>query len=141
MVTIVTTNGSYISPANEAVYHQSRLIGTWSGTMNGQSVAFTVKNVKGNQAQVEYKHGSKTDRGTATVSENMVTFNNVTVATKNGSLGALVFEAGTLQKSYKVTKTAAPTQTTTTASSYKGSGGISTSASATSGATAVNLLA
>ncbi|MDR3375856.1 MAG: hypothetical protein P4L98_19185 [Ancalomicrobiaceae bacterium] len=142
MVSIVTTNGSYISPANEAVYHQSQLIGTWQGTMNGnQPVTFTVKNIKGSTAQVEFDQGGKKEFGTASVDQNTLTFNNFSIATNNGSLGVLVFQSGTYEKSWQINKTSSPTPTTSTASSVPSSGGGTANISAISGSTAVDILA
>ncbi|MDR3439040.1 hypothetical protein [Telmatospirillum sp.] len=142
MVSIVTTNGSYISPANEAVYHQSQLIGTWQGTMNGnQAVTFTVKNIKGSSAQVEMDYAGKKEFGTASVDQNVLTFNNFSIATKNGSLGVLVMQSGTYEKSWQINKTSSPTPTTSTASSVPSSGGAAANISAISGSTAVNILA
>ena len=84
---------SQISPANERAYHQSNLLGDWKGTtkQNHQPVEFKVLSINGNSAQVQYTHNGRTERGTATVSQNSITFGNVTIATRNGQQAAFEF--------------------------------------------------
>lgn len=106
MTTIQSTN--QISPADERVYHQSNLVGEWKGTWNGnnQPVAFKVINIRGSQAQVEYTHNGRTERGLGIVDQNTITFDNVTVATRNGQNGVLVFQVGTATMTATVSKQA-----------------------------------
>jgi hypothetical protein len=110
MTTIQST--SQISPANERVYHQSSLLGDWKGTWrkNNQSVEFKVINIRGNTAQVEYTHNGRTERGTADVNGDLITFGNVTFGSKNGQKAALEFSFGTATPQTAILdKQAAPT--------------------------------
>jgi len=88
--------GSQISPATERVYHQTNLIGDWKGTWKDSSrpVEFKVVNIRGDSAQVEYTHNGHTERGIAQVDGATITFGNVTIGTKNGSVAALEFSTG-----------------------------------------------
>lgn len=89
-------SGNAISPAAERVYHQSYLLGDWKGTWssNHQSVEFKVINIRGNTAQVEYTHDGHTERGIADVNGGLITFGNVSIATRNGQKAALEFSFG-----------------------------------------------
>ena len=91
MSTIAST--SQISPANERAWHQSNLLGDWKGTtkQNHVAVEFKVISINGSTAQVEYTHNGRTERGQATVSQNSITFNNVTIATRNGTQAAFEY--------------------------------------------------
>jgi len=102
---------SQISPANERVFHQSTLIGDWKGTWskNNQSVEFNVINIRGNTAQVEYTHNGRTERGTADVNGDLITFGNVTLGSKNGQKAALEFSFGPATQTAILDKQAAPT--------------------------------
>ncbi len=84
---------SRISPINERAYHQSNLLGDWKGTtkQNHAPVEFKVISINGNSAQVEYTHNGHTERGTATVDKNSISFGNVTIATRNGQQAAFEF--------------------------------------------------
>jgi hypothetical protein len=95
MTTIQNIN--QISPANERVYHQSNLVGDWKGTWTNSNrpVEFKVINIRGGQAQVEYTHDGHTERGFGTVDQNTITFDNVTIATRNGQRAVMVFQVGT----------------------------------------------
>lgn len=109
MATSVTSSvpaGSQISPANERLYKQSNLIGDWKGsyTKLKQPVEFKILSIKGGTAQVEYTHNGHTDRGTATVDKNMVTFQNVTVATRNGQNAVIQLDAGSTKFNGVLTK-------------------------------------
>ena len=88
--------GSQISPATERVYHQTNLIGDWKGTWkgSGRQVEFKVVNIRGSQATVEYTHDGHTERGVASVDGATITYGNVTIGTKNGSLAVLEFSSG-----------------------------------------------
>jgi hypothetical protein len=87
---------SQISPADERVYHQSNLLGDWKGawTKTNQAVEFKVINIRGGKAQVEYTHNGRTERGFGAVDQNTITFDNVTIATRNGQRAVMVFDAG-----------------------------------------------
>jgi hypothetical protein len=101
--------GSQISPATERVYHQTNLIGDWKGTWKGSTrpVEFKVINIRGDTAQVEYTHDGRTERGTASVDGATISFGNVTIGTKNGSVAALEFSSGTTKKTAVLNKAAA----------------------------------
>jgi hypothetical protein len=89
--------GSQISPATERVYHQSNLIGDWKGTWksNGRPVEVKVDNIRGSTAQIEYTHDGHTERGIGTVNGATISYGNITIGTKNGSVAALEFSSGT----------------------------------------------
>jgi hypothetical protein len=84
---------SRISTINERAWHQSNLLGDWKGNVkqNNQPVEFKVLSINGNSAEVAFTHNGHTERGTATVSQNEITFGNVTIATRNGQQAAFVF--------------------------------------------------
>lgn len=92
-IAATSSGASRISPINEKAYHQSNLLGDWKGTIkqNHQPVEFKVVSINGNSAQIEYTHNGRTERGTATVDKNSITYGNVTIATRNGQQAAFVF--------------------------------------------------
>ena len=96
-MTTISSSTSQISPADERAYHQSNLLGDWKGTWksNGQPVEFKVVNIRAGKALVEYTHNGHTERGLADVSGNSITFGDVTIATRNGSVAAMEFSVGT----------------------------------------------
>jgi len=102
--------GSQIAPGTERVYHQSNLIGDWKGSWqkNGRPVELKVVNIRGDQAQVEYTHDGRTERGTGSVDGATISFGNITIGTKNGSVAALEFSSGTAKMSAVLNKQAAP---------------------------------
>lgn len=104
-------SSSQISPANERVYHQSNLLGDWKGTWtkNHQPVELKVINIRGQTAQVEYTHNGHTERGFGSVDGNTVTFNNVTILTRNGTKAAMVFAVGTTRMTALLDKQASTT--------------------------------
>lgn len=89
--------GSQISPATERVYHQSNLIGDWKGSWqkNGRPVEVKVDNIRGSTAQIEYTHDGHTERGVGTVDGATISYGNISIGTKNGSVAALEFSSGT----------------------------------------------
>ncbi|HLJ01357.1 MAG TPA: hypothetical protein VKT76_16730 [Bradyrhizobium sp.] len=89
----IAATTSRITPLNEKLYHQSNLLGDWKGSFNktNQPVDFKVLSINGSTAQVTYTHNGQTERGTATVSQNSITFGNVTIATRNGQQAAFEF--------------------------------------------------
>jgi hypothetical protein len=88
-----TQSTSRITPVNERVYHQSNLLGDWKGSISKTHGAVEVKvvSINGSTAQVEYTHNGHTERGTGTVSQNFITFGNVTIATRDGKQAAFEF--------------------------------------------------
>ena len=111
-------SGSQISPANERAWHQSNLLGDWKGTtkQNHLPVEVKVVSINGSTAQVQYTHNGRTERGTATVDKNTITFGNVTIATRNGQQAAFEFSyqpqgqlAETGMQTAVLSKAAAPT--------------------------------
>jgi len=132
MTTAISTipKGSQISPANERVYHQSNLIGDWKGTWkaNGRPVEVKVDNIKGSTAQIEYTHDGHTERGIGTVDGATISYGNITIGTKNGSVAALEFSAGTAKMDAvlnKQTSTADQSQMIGTWSGYSKANGQS----------------
>jgi hypothetical protein len=93
-VSTIAGSTSHINPVNEKVYHQSNLLGDWKGNFKktNQAVEFKVVSINGNSAQVEYTHNGHTERGTATVDKNTISFGNVTIATRNGTQAAFEFD-------------------------------------------------
>jgi hypothetical protein len=90
---IAATTTSRINPVDERVYHQSNLLGEWKGNFkqsNG-AIDFKVVSINGTSAQVEYTHNGHTERGTATVDKDSISFGNVTIATRNGTQAAFEF--------------------------------------------------
>jgi hypothetical protein len=92
-VSTIAASASHINPVNEKLYRQSNLLGDWKGTtkQNHAAVEFKVISINGSTAQVEYTHNGRTERGTATVSQNSISFGNVTIATRNGTQAAFEF--------------------------------------------------
>jgi hypothetical protein len=93
-VSTISASTSHINPVNERLYHQSNLLGDWKGNFkktNG-SVEFKVLSINGTSAQVEFTHNGRTERGTATVDKDSISFGNVTIATRNGTQAAFEFD-------------------------------------------------
>ena len=95
-MTTISSATSQISPATERVYHQSNLLGDWKGTWKNTSrpVEFKVINIRGDKAQIEYTHDGHTERGQGDVNGATITFGNVTIGTRNGSVAAFEFSVG-----------------------------------------------
>ena len=89
----IAASASHINPVNEKLYHQSNLLGDWKGNFKktNASIDFKVLSINGTSAQVEYTHNGRTERGTATVDKNSISFGNVTIATRNGTQAAFEF--------------------------------------------------
>jgi hypothetical protein len=123
-MTAITTipKGSQIAPATERVYHQSNLIGDWKGTWknNSRPVEVKVLNIRGGQAQVEYTHDGRTERGTGSVDGATISFGNITIGTKNGSVAALEFSSGTAKQTAVLNKDAAPADQSKLVGSWSG---------------------
>lgn len=109
---VISSSTNQISPANERMYHQSNLVGEWKGNWvgNNQEVGFKVVNIRGQRAQVEYTHNGRTERGFAEVNGATITYDNITVGTKDGKTLAMVFSAtgGRATASATLTKQAPP---------------------------------
>jgi hypothetical protein len=108
-MTTISPTTSQISPATERVYHQSNLLGDWKGTWKNTSrpVEFKVINIRGDKAQIEYTHDGHTERGLADVSGATITFGNVTIGTRNGSVAAFEFSVSGATKTAILNKQAA----------------------------------
>jgi hypothetical protein len=122
MTTIQSSTKSQISPATERVYHQSNLLGSWKGLWSNshQEVEFKVINIRGSQAQVEYTHNGRTERGLADVDGATITFGNVTIGTKNGQTAALAFQSGTAKASAILAKAPSDTDQNKLVGSWSG---------------------
>jgi hypothetical protein len=108
MTTIQSSTTNQISPADERVYHQSNLLGDWKGTWSktGRPVELKVVNIRGTKAQVEYTHDGHTERGQADVNGASITYGNVTIATRNGSVAAMEFSVGSAKMTAVLNKQA-----------------------------------
>src|SRR5260221_1331341 len=104
-----TKTANQIPPANERVYHQSTLIGSWKGTWSKphQAVEFKVLNIRGNKAQVEYTHNGRTERGFGTVNGSAITYGKVTIATRDGKNAAMQSLIGKTEMTGTLAKAAA----------------------------------
>jgi hypothetical protein len=125
-MTTISASTSYISPANERVYHQSNLLGDWKGTskQNNMPVEFKVVNIRGDQAQVEYTHNGHTERGLGTVDGATITFGDVTIGTRNGSQAAFEFSTGTSKWDAILTKQSATTDQNKLVGTWNGSSNV-----------------
>jgi hypothetical protein len=92
-IAATSSSTSRITTINERAYHQSNLLGDWKGStkQNHQPVEFKVISINGDSAQVEYTHNGRTERGTATVDKDSISFGNVTIATRDGRQAAFEF--------------------------------------------------
>jgi hypothetical protein len=108
-MTTISPTTSQISPVTERVYHQSNLLGDWKGTWANSSspVEFKVVNIRGDKAQIEYTHDGHTERGLADVNGATITFGNVTIGTRNGSVAAFEFSVSGARKTATLNKQAA----------------------------------
>jgi hypothetical protein len=116
--------GSQISPATERVYHQSNLIGDWKGTWksNGRPVEVKVDNIRGSTAQIEYTHDGHTERGIGTVDGATISYGNITIGTKNGSVAALEFSSGTSKMDAVLNKQTSTADQSKLVGSWSGTG-------------------
>jgi hypothetical protein len=125
-MTAITTipKGSQISPATERVYHQSNLIGDWKGSWkkNGRPVEVKVDNIRGTTAQIEYTHDGHTERGIGTVDGATISYGNITIGTKNGSVAALEFSSGTAKMDAVLNKQTSTADQSKLVGSWKGTG-------------------
>jgi hypothetical protein len=109
--TIATTQGaSRITPINEKLYHQSNLLGDWKGSFSNTHQAIEVKvvSINGATAQVEYTHNGHTERISATIDQNVITFGNLAIGTRDGTTAGVEFSFGTVRQDAILTKAAAP---------------------------------
>jgi hypothetical protein len=116
--------GSQISPATERVYHQSNLIGDWKGTWktNGRPVEVKVDNIRGSTAQIEYTHDGHTERGIGTVDGATISYGNISIGTKNGSVAALEFSSGTAKMDAVLNKQTSTADQSKLVGSWSGTG-------------------
>jgi hypothetical protein len=125
-MTAITTipKGSQISPASERVYHQSNLIGDWKGSWqkNGRPVEVKVVNIRGSTAQIEYTHDGHTERGIGSVDGATITYGNITIGTKNGSVAALEFSSGTAKMDAVLNKQSSTADQSNLVGSWSGTG-------------------
>ena len=125
-MTAITTipKGSQISPASERVYHQSNLIGDWKGSWqkNGRPVEVKVVNIRGSTAQIEYTHDGHTERGIGSVDGATITYGNITIGTKNGSVAALEFSSGTSKMTAVLNKQSSTADQSKLVGSWSGTG-------------------
>jgi hypothetical protein len=107
----IAATGSQISKQNETLYQQGNLLGTWTGQWSDtkQPVTFKVLKITGATAQIEYDHNGQVQKGQASVSQNSITFDGITIGTNDGTSGAFEFSAGTITKTGTLTKAAAST--------------------------------
>jgi hypothetical protein len=115
--------GSQISPVDQVLYHQSNLIGDWKGswTKTGGAIELDVVSINNGLATVKYTHNGYTERGTATVSQNTITYGDVTLGTRDGQNAALEFAAGTATQSAILTKSASTANQNPLAGNWIGS--------------------
>jgi hypothetical protein len=125
-MTAITTipKGSQISPASERVYHQSNLIGDWKGSWqkNGRPVELKVVNIRGSTAQIEYTHDGHTERGIGSVDGATISYGNITIGTKNGSVAALEFSSGTAKMDAVLNKQSSTADQSNLVGSWSGTG-------------------
>jgi hypothetical protein len=125
-MTAITTipKGSQISPATERVYHQSNLIGDWKGSWqkNGRPVEVKVVNIRGSTAQIEYTHDGHTERGIGSVDGATISYGNITIGTKNGSVAALEFSSGTSKMDAVLNKQSSTADQSKLVGSWSGTG-------------------
>ena len=126
MTTAISTipKGSQISPGIERVYHQSNLIGDWKGTWksNGRPVEVKVDNIRGSTAQIEYTHDGHTERGIGTVNGATISYGNITIGTKDGSVAALEFSVGTAKMDAVLNKQTSTADQSKLIGSWSGTG-------------------
>jgi hypothetical protein len=120
---VISGTGSQISKANETQYDQSNLLGTWSGAWSTNKQAFTVKvdKITGATANIEYTHNGTTQKLQATVSQNTISFGDITLGTKNGTQGAAELVSGSFTSTASLKKTAPAATTATPSNNLVGS--------------------
>ena len=125
-MTAITTipKGSQISPGTERVYHQSNLIGDWKGSWkkSGRPVEVKVDNIRGSTAQIEYTHDGHTERGVGSVDGATISYGNITIGTKNGSVAALEFSSGTSKMTAVLNKQSSTADQSKLVGSWSGTG-------------------
>lgn len=112
---LISATNSRITSQNETLYHQSNLLGTWTGDFgpNKAPVTFNVTKINGSTATIEYDHNGQVQKATAPISQNIITFGNYQFGTKNGTNAVLLFQSGTTSLNATLTKTATPSTTAT----------------------------
>lgn len=113
--TAITATNSRISTQQETLYHQSNLLGTWSGNFgpNNSPVTFSVEKINGSIATIEFDHNGQKQKANASISNNIITFGNYQIATKDGQNAVLLFQSGSYSLHSTLTKTTDPSTSTT----------------------------
>jgi hypothetical protein len=122
MTAIQSASTSQIAPATERMYHQSRLLGEWTGSWTGKNspVTFKVVNIRGAAATIEYTHNGHTERGIGSVNGATIDFGAVTLGTKDGKNAVLLFDAGGGKATAFLQKQAAPADDNKLVGSWSG---------------------
>ena len=112
--TIIASTGSQISKANENTYHQSNLLGTWTGTWKNDKkpITFKVLSIKGDTAEIEIGKNGTLKKAQATVSQNTITYGPYTMGTNDGTNGAIELQIGSVNQVGYLTKQTPPATTT-----------------------------
>ncbi len=119
----ISASGSQIPKQEEQLYTQSNLIGTWSGnwSANKQPITITVLKITGATAEIQYTQNGNTQKAQAQVSQNTISFGNITIGTKNGTNGAAELQVGSFTETATLTKTSAtPTDPNKLVGSWSG---------------------
>lgn len=128
--TAITATNSRIATQQETLYHQSYLLGTWSGKFgpNNSPVTFSVEKINGSTATIEFDHNGQKQKANATISQNIITFGNYQIATKDGKSAVLLFQSGSYSLHSTLTKTSDPSVSTANQNPLVGSwSGVSSS--------------
>jgi hypothetical protein len=112
--TAITATNSRIATQQETLYHQSNLLGTWSGNFgpNKSPVTFSVEKINGSTATIEFDHNGQKQKANASISNNIITFGNYQIATKDGQSAVLLFQSGSYSLHSPLTKTVDPSKST-----------------------------
>lgn len=109
----ISATSSQISAQNETLYHQSSLLGTWSGTFgpNKSPATITVSKINGSTATIEYDHNGLKQKMTGSISQNIISFGDFQFGTKDGKNAILLFQSGSVSQHGTLTQTSSPTTT------------------------------
>ncbi len=133
--TAITATNSRIATQQETLYHQSNLLGTWSGNFgpNNSPVTFSVQKINGSTATIEFDHNGQVQKGSATISNNIITYGNYQIATKDGKNAVLLFQSGSYSLHSTLSKTVDPSTSTANQNPLVGAwSGLSSSGNAAS---------
>jgi hypothetical protein len=119
---ITQSTKSQISPMMERMYHQSNLLGDWKGlwSKTHQTVELKILNIRGTKAQVEYTANGQTQKGFADVSGGLVTFGNVSIATRDGQTAVMEFSSNYATQTAVLAKVASTTAQSQLVGSWSG---------------------